>query len=208
MGYYSYKHRKTIRLSAKQVITIRIAGLCGITSQIVGFTVVLVAISRYSSFSWTENYLSVLGATGSTSALFNYGLMAVGILSLLFAIGLSRSGLLKERMGQAGIICLALGSIAMGIIGIFPRTTGAPHDAASLAFYAFTPLALFLIGAGIMTSAEKRLGLLAFAASILTIALVLVPWPWNGGAIPQALSYLPWSLWSIGFGTKLLIRPE
>ncbi len=197
-----------IKLRAKQVAIIRMVGICGIISQIVGFAVLLVVVSCSPWFSWTENHLSVLGVRGSASTLFNYGLVIVGVLSFSFAIGLRKSILLGKRLGQVGTVSLALGSCAIGAMGIFPRTTGAPHDYASLVFFIFIPLALFLIGIAIMTSSEKWLGLLTLIAGILVVAVYLVPWPWSGGAIPQTLSYLPWSLWSVVFGTRLLIRPE
>lgn len=199
---------RMIKLRAKQVIIIRMTGICGIISPIVGFIVLLVAISRSPWFSWTENHLSVLGVRGSASTLFNSGLVLVGILSFMFAIGLRKSILSGKRLGQVGTVSLALGSCAVGAMGIFPRTTGTPHDGASLAFFIFIPLSLFLIGLVVMTSSEKLPGLLTIIAGVLMVAFQLVPWPWSGGAIPQALSWLPWSLWSIVFGVRLLIRPE
>ena len=49
-------------------------------------------------------------------------------------------------------------------------------------------------------------GLLSLIAGSLIIALYLIPWPWNGGAIPQLLFCLPWSLWTVVFGVGLLVR--
>ena len=206
---------RMIKLRAKQATTIRIAGICGIISQVVGFIVLLAVISRSPWFSWTENHLSILGVGGSASTLFNCGLVLVGILSLMFAIGLRKSILLGKRLGQVGAVSLALGSCAIGAMGIFPRTTGISHDCASLALFTFITLSLFLIGVAMMTSSEKWLGLVTLIAGVLMVifdvlmvTFQLVPWPWSGGAILQALSCLPWSLWSIVFGTRLLIRPK
>jgi hypothetical membrane protein len=212
VSYYRGKLGKVLKLRVKQVTVIRMVGMCGIISQFIGFIVLLVATSRSPWFSWTENYISVLGIRGSTSTLFNGGLMAVAIFSLIFAVGLKNGILWGKRLGQAGIVSLALGSCAIGAMGIFPRTTGIPHDCASVIFFAFIPLSLLFIGAAIVTSSEKLLGVLTLIAGtlmgVLGIALQLVPMPWSGGAIPQLLPCLPWSLWSIIFGTRLLIRPE
>jgi hypothetical protein len=49
---------------------------------------------------------------------------------------------------------------------------------------------------------------LSLAAVVLIAAFQLVPWPWDGGAISQLLSVLPWSLWIIAFSIRLLITPK
>ncbi|MFB0559378.1 MAG: DUF998 domain-containing protein [Dehalococcoidales bacterium] len=196
-----------LKLRAKRAAMIRMAGVCGILSQIAGFIVLLAVTSHSPWFSWTENHLSVLGVRGSASPLFNYGLVIVGILSLMFVIGLGKSILSGKRLGRVSTASLALGSCAIGAMGIFPRTIDMPHNCAALLFFICVPLALFLIGMAIMTSSEKWPGLLTLIAGSLMVVVYLVPWPWSGGAIPQTLSYVPWSLWSIVFGTRLLIRP-
>jgi len=77
----------------------RIAGVCGIVSQLVGLVVLLMVISSSPWFSWTESNLSVLGINGSATTLFNSGLILIGFLSLIFAIGL-RKNLLSSRLGK------------------------------------------------------------------------------------------------------------
>ncbi len=183
----------------------RIAGVCGITSQLVGLIALLVVISSSPWFSWTENDISVLGVEGSATTLFNGGLILTGLLSLIFAIGLGRS-LLSSRLGQLGVVSLILGSIAISAVGIFPRSIDLPHDVASVAFFMFIILALLFIGVAAITASQMRWGLLSLVAGVLIIAFWLAPWPWSGGAIPQLLFCLPWSLWTIIFGVGLLVR--
>ena len=183
----------------------RITAICGIASQLVGLTVLLVVISRSPQFSWTENNISILGVDGSATALFNSGLIVTGVLSLIFAIGLGKN-LLSSRLGQMGVVSLILGSMAFSAIGIFPRDIDLPHDLASVVFFIFIILALLLIGVAAITTSHKRWGLLSLTAAVLIIAFQLVPWPWSGGSIPQLLYCLPWSLWTIAFGMKLLGR--
>ncbi len=184
----------------------RIAGVCGITSQLVVLVVLLVAISSSPSFSWTEDYISVFGVEGSTATLFNSGLILAGVFSLIFAIGLGKS-LLSGRLGQLGMASLVLGSMATSAMGIFPQTIDLPHDLASILFFVFTTGALLLIGVAAITASQMRRGLLSITAGVLIITFRLVPWPWSGGAIPQLLFFLPWSLWMIAFGLVLLLRP-
>ena len=73
----------------------RIAGACGITSQLVALTSLLIVVSSSPWFSWTEDYVSVLGIRGSARMLFNWGLILTGLFSLIFAIGLRKRILLS-----------------------------------------------------------------------------------------------------------------
>ncbi len=118
----------------------RIAGVCGITSQLVALAALSVAISSCPCFSWTESDISVLGIEGSATMLFNWGLILTGVLSLIFAIGL-RQSLLSSRLGQLGIASLILGSMSLSAVGVFPRTIDLPHDSSSVAFFMFIILA-------------------------------------------------------------------
>ena len=186
----------------------RVAGVCGIASQAIGLVSLLIAVSMSPWFSWTENYLSVLGVKGSTTTLFNYGLILTGVLSTIFAIGLGRSLLLDGLLGQLGMASLILSSAALSIMGIFPRSTDIPHNFASLVFFLFISLAIFLIGIKLITLSQKTWGMLSLTMVILINVFQLVPWPWNGGAIPQIISVLPWSLWTLTFGVRLLMNPE
>lgn len=183
-----------------------ITGVCGLTSQLAGLITLLVAVSMAPWFSWTENYLSVLGVVGSATILFNSGLILAGVFSIVFAIGLGKSLLSSRWLGQLGMASLILGSMAFSATGIFPRTTGIPHNIASLAFFTFISLAIFLVGIDILTTSPKIWGILSLIAVVLIAIFQLVPW--SGGAISQVLSYLPWSLWTIAFAIKLLVRPK
>ncbi len=183
----------------------RISGVCGITSPLVALTVLLVAISGCPSFSWRENNISLLGVEGSATTLFNWGLILTGLLSLVFAIGLVKS-ILPSRLGKLGIGSLLLGSMAISAMGVFPRTLDLPHDLAASAFLIFVTAAFLLIGVATIIASQRVWGLLSLVAGVLIITFRLVPWPWSGGAISQLLFCLPWSLWTIIFGVRLLMR--
>jgi len=185
-----------------------VAGVCGITSQALGLLSLLVAVSRSPWFSWTESYISVLGIKGSATTLFNSGLILTGVFSLVFAIGLGKSLPSGRLLGQLGTISLVLGSASFAAMGIFPRTTGIPHNCASLAFFLFISLAIFFIGITAITTSQKIWGTLSLTAVVLIAVFQIVPWPWSGGTIPQLFSILPWSLWTIAFGIRLLMKPN
>jgi len=181
----------------------RISGACGITSQLLGLTVISVVISRSPWFRWTEYDISVLGAEGSATALFNWGLILTGLLSLVFAIGLWKS-LVISRVGRFGVASLLLGSICISLVGIFPRTNDLPHDSASIAFFIFIALALLLVGVAAVFTSRRVFGVLSIVGGIFVIVILRAPWPWSGGTIEQLLACLPWSLWTVILGIRML----
>ena len=73
----------------------KIAGVCGIASQLIALTMILVVTGNSPWFNWTEYNISVLGVEGSMKMLFNWGLILTGLLSLIFAIGLRKNILLS-----------------------------------------------------------------------------------------------------------------
>jgi len=181
----------------------KIAGACGITSQLIALIMILVVTGNSPWFSWTEYNISVLGVEGSMKMLFNWGLILTGLLSLIFAIGL-RKNLLLSRPGQYGVISLIIGSMGIATIGIFPRSIDLPHDVASVVFFLFVILAFLLIGTASIAASQLKWGLFSLISGVLMIAFWRIPWTWNGDAIPQLLNCLPWSLWTIVFGVMLL----
>ena len=99
---------------------------------------------------------------------------------------------------------LLLGSISISAVGIFPRTINLPHDSASIAFYIFIALALLLVGIAAIIASRKVFGVLSIVGGILIVVILRAPWPWSGGAIEQVLACLPWSLWIVAFGVRML----
>ena len=187
----------------RRVMLRKAAGVCGVMSQPVGLVALLLAASRYPAFGWRGSDISVLGVEGPTAAVFNWGLIISGLLSLAFAIGLGRSTRWR-RPGRWGIASLLLGSIALSGIGIFPRTLSLPHSLVAIGFFTFVTLALLLIGIAAAVASRIKWALLSLTAAAATIAFIAVPWPWEGGAIPQLLLCIPWSLWTVVFAIELL----
>lgn len=184
----------------------KVAGISGIASQLTALLALIIPISRSPWFSWTRNYLSVFGVEGPAIGLFNIGLIVSGVFSLIFAIGLGKSSFFTALPGKLGIWCLLLGSTSFAAIGLFPRTTGIPHNLASLGFFLFISLAIFFIGVQAMRKLLTTLGILSFLMVTLIVAFELAPWP--GGAIAQLLTVLPWSVWTVIFSIMLLSRAD
>ncbi len=193
--------------SRRAAVVRKITGVCGIMSQLVGITALLIAvISNSPWFSWTEDHISALGVEGSARMLFNSGLILAGMFSLIFAIGLGRC-LLSGRLGQLAMVSLILGSIAVFDMGVFPRTFDFMHGVSTTAFFVCITMTLLLIGVAAIAASQMTWGLLSITAGVLVAAPQLVLGPLSGGAILQLLSYLPWALWMIAFGIILLVNP-
>jgi hypothetical membrane protein len=184
----------------------KVAGISGIASQLTTLLALIITVSRSPWFSWTRNYLSVFGVEGPAIGLFNSGLIASGIFSLIFAIGLGKSSFFTALPGKLGVSCLSLGSASFAAIGLFPRTTDIPHNLASLGFFLFVSLAIFFIGVQTMRKSLAALGILSFLTVSVIVTFELSPWP--GGAIAQLITVLPWSVWTVVFSIMLLARAD
>lgn len=190
----------------------KLAGFFGIVSPILTLILVGLAISQASWFSWTENALSDLGVHDESAMLFNGGLILGGILTVVFAFGVTRFyG--DNTVGRGGAFFLLLAGIFLASIGIFPET--APnniHYIVSVAFFSMLPLSLLMQSAAMLrTSANRILGAFTLAMAITT----LVPWavwiplkPYRGVAIPELVSAVALAFWSITMGIKLMRQPE
>ena len=199
---------KTGSLTSRWAVYERMAGLCGVVSPFLGLILIAVSIYYHPSFSWTQNYLSLLGVEGPARALFNASLITSGVLYIVFAIGFGHSIPTRRLLVRLGTLSLVLGACALSAIGIFTRTTGTPHDCASVAFFCLMPVALFLIGAAQLASSKLASGLFTLTCGVLMVVLQLIPWPWGSTAISQLLAGLPLSVWLVVFGARLFMAPN
>lgn len=187
-------------------MAVTVSRICGIFAPLSGLVFVWIAVYNSPWFRWTEEDLSVLGVNGSATAFFNWGMVLAGVFSLVFAIGLGNGLFLRNRLlGHIGILLLILGSVALALVGLIPRTNVIPHDIASVAFFTAIPLGIFVIGISLIKSAQLSWGIFSFAAAILMVGLHLAPWAWQEGAIPQLLSSASWSIWMVTMAIRLLL---
>jgi hypothetical membrane protein len=182
----------------------------GIFVPVVAFTFIILSILSYPQFSLTNNALSDLGVVpGITSTLFNFGLYASGLMSLWFAIGLYKY-LNKNVLGKIGAIVFGAASMALEGIGWAPEGTNAFnfqwHYFFSVLFFASVPIALLVIVTYLLTTRETHLAeftlliaIIAAAPWVTYFAVQYVP----GVAIPELISALAASAWSITVGWKM-----
>jgi len=183
---------------------LRIAGLCGIAAPVVAFSLIFLAISLSPWFSWTANALSDLGV-GEADFVFNSGLIAGGILTMVFAAGLLT--IFRGRpLGRVGAALLFMDAIALLGIGVFSEAAGDIHSYFSVAFFVLFPISLFLLGAGAVMVGSKKFG----SFTIVDGVLAVIPWVfgWDGVAIPEAISALVASIWIMAEGARLYLGHE
>jgi len=181
-----------------------LAGLCGAAALVVALSLIFLAISLSPWFSWSANALSDLGV-GEAAWVFNSGLMAGGILTMVFAAGLFVT--LKGRaLGRVGSVFLFFDAVALFGIGLFSEAAGDIHSYFSVAFFVLFPISLFLLGAGAVMAGSKKFG----SFTIVDGILAALPWAfgWDGVAIPEAISALVASIWIIAEGARLYLGHE
>jgi len=151
--------------------------------------------------------LSDLGVVaGATSMLFNTDLIISGLLTLAFGSGLFKF-MQEKALGEIGVFVFLLDALALISIGVFPENAKPMHYYASVAFFALFPISMVLITGGFLLMAKVKVGLFTLLAAIFTTAVWVVQFsirPFYGVAIPETLSALAASTWSMILGFRML----
>jgi hypothetical membrane protein len=187
-------------------VWLKVSSLCGILAPVIAFTCILYAIESYSQFSWFNNALSDLGVVeGATAVSFNLGLTVGGVLAFVFGLGLFRF-LHSKVLGVVGTFFFILDALALTSIGIFPESARPMHYYASVAFFGLFPISMLLICAELFTSSRVKMGLFTLGVAIFAAIVWIVQFtarPFEGVAIPEALSALAASAWAVFLGFEM-----
>jgi hypothetical membrane protein len=186
----------------------RIGAASGIVAPIVAFLCIILAIISYSNFSWTNNALSDLGViSGATASLFNFGLLASGILAFNFAIFGLFTYFGKSWVGKIGSMVFAAATLALIAISVFNENFSPTHYLVSVAFFTLAPIALFILTFGFWFRHQRSIAtftvVVGFAAALPWIILFIFNYVPNV-AIPEFLSGLAVSVWVMFLGKKIL----
>ena len=210
----TFKPKPTISLTKETKMTKtwsglwrRVSGTSGFLAPIVAFALIFSAIAYYPEFSWTNNALSDLGIVeGTTSTLFNSGLLLSGVLCLIFATGLMV--FFKEAaVGKIGVFIFVLASLALFAIGVFPENIRPVHYIVSVMFFVFLPISLLVITGAFWIMHKVRMAVFTLLAAVSAAA------PWllyftiqyaPGVAIPEAVSGFAGSVWAVVLSGKML----
>jgi len=194
-------------MNHRNVIWLKISGICGMLTPIVAFAFILPAIVLYPQFSWTANALSDLGVVaGTTAILFNLGLITSGVLAMLFASGLLIF-LREKTLGRIGAFIFFLGTLALIAVGVFPESVKPMHYYVSVAFFVLLLVSMFIIGAAFVFVAKLKMGVFTFLIATFAATVWIVHFSTrlvSGVAIPETLSVLSASMWCVVLGFKML----
>ncbi len=193
-------------MNGKNDVWLKISGVCGLLSPILAFTFISLSIITFPEFSWTENALSDLGVKeGFTAVLFNYGLMIGGIFALVFALGMFKF-LQEKLLGRIGGFLFILDTLALIAIGVFPENFGRIHYYVSVMFFAFFPISILIVCVTFLRMGEVKTGLFTFAVALVAAIVWIIQFTVKFGsnvAIPEMLSALSTSVWSIVLGIQM-----
>ena len=177
----------------------RIAGICGIFIPIVIFTCLGLSLISSPWFTWTQHALSDLGIMENSAVFFNYGMIIGGILTFVFSLGF-----INVLSNKTGAYLLALSSVALIGIGVFPETVAALHFITSASFFIFLTIALLIIGLTIRKNQfERSMGSLALVFALVALGSTVFLLYLEGIAIPEALSCFPAFIWCLVVGVKM-----
>jgi hypothetical membrane protein len=186
----------------------KIGASSGVVAPIVTFVCILAAIVSYPTFSWTNNALSDLGVVpGITSSLFNFGLLASGILAFNFAIFGLFAYLRKSWVGKIGSAVFAAATLALIAISVFNENFKPTHYLVSVAFFTLAPIALFILTFGFLLSHQRGMAVFTVLVGVAAALPWLLLFAFNyipNVAIPEFLSGLAVSAWAIVLGKKML----
>jgi hypothetical membrane protein len=96
-----------------------------------------------------------------------------------------------------------LDAFALTAIGVFPENVEPIHFYASVIFFVLLPISVFLVGAAFLQTHRTKLGFFTFTAAIVAAIVWTIPFG-KGVAIPETLSGLSASAWSIVLGFKIM----
>jgi len=179
---------------------VRLFGWFGIVTPVLGFTMIFLAISTAPWFSWQGNALSDLGVEGLTAVIFNGGLVMTGSVMAVFSLSVYEFGK-EDRLGKVGFVLLLLACVLLMGIGVYPETAGFIHFQFSVAFFVTLPVAIIVNGVYLRRRGKGELGALGIAAG--AVAIVIWTLPWDGVAIPEAVSAASAGVWSTVVGVWL-----
>jgi hypothetical membrane protein len=159
----------------------------------VAFISIAVSIALSPGFSWTDKALSDLGVGDSHSVIFNVGLIASGLLVLLFSAGILRDA--SEEMKAIGWLTSPVG-LFLTCVGVFNENFGTLH-------FLFSVLFFLSLAAGVTLSAliirrrARRTAVLMLLATAVAVLSWLLPTTGivRGVAIPEAISSAIGGVW-------------
>jgi len=166
-----------------------LSAVCGI---FVIVSSILAALVMNPGHDIVTHYLSDLGNSGLSAAVFNTGLIAGGVLLLPFFAGISRH-MGSSVLTKSGAVLGVFSALSLISIGLFPAAYfGDMHFFLAITFFVFAELSMVLLSMHFLVHRESKLQgtagllLITFDALLLVgvsgafveklLALVMAPW--------------------------------
>ena len=188
------------------MLSTRRSAAAGVLAVACSLVAIVLAPAIPPWFSWTTNALSDLGtADGPERLLFDYGLVAAGVVGAGFIPAVARSA--SNRVGRASTVPVAAALAGVVGVGLFP--TGTPlHFPAALTAYLGFLLSPAVWGVGELLAGNRRAGLLSvldalvhflvwFPASFVFLGVAF------GLAVPELLGALLFDAWVLGVAARV-----
>lgn len=188
----------------KYKFLIKISGISGVVLPIFTIGLLIWALSQSPWFSWAENAISDIGRPEHGLTCFNYGLIIIGILILIFSFGLYFS-FTDQR---AGPTVFALSALYLIAVGFYPLPSLEHIDLSALFFIAF-PFGFLLYGYGNLYGAshfKKKMSIFALAIFITATISPVLLLIFKGIAIPEILVLFPGMIWFMIYGFYLIFH--
>ena len=163
--------------------------MLGIAAALAAYPFILVSIALSPWFNLYNNALSDLGNTvsnGQVGYVYNAGLVLAGVLSISFAVLLSRES--RRRLALLWTVPFAVSGIDLALVGIFSENTGHIHGTVSVVFFLMIVVTMLAYSYVSWPLGTPRIGAVALVFGILSAIIWFVSWPWSGVAIQEAVT--------------------
>jgi len=127
-----------------------------------------IAVVVNGNWQLGRDTLSELGGDVPSRWYFNIAVLIAGLGSIRYSFGLANY-LSEQKFGRIGSYVLAVASLGLVSVGIFPIDTGEPHTVASVFFFSVAAIAAFILTFPL----AKKFGLRG-VPFITTLAVIIV----------------------------------
>ena len=173
---------------------VRFIGFIGLFAVIYAWIVILTCISINPWFVFTEHAFSDLGApTANSPWLYNYGMISIGVLIIIYSIYLAYFA--ENKLMTVGAAFSSIAGIFLMLVGLYPSGTR-PHVFVSTYFFLQFDLAIIIWSLGAYRVDKNFLYLSALLVGLAAPFIgFLVPWP--SAATVEAFGVIVIDYWVI-----------
>ncbi|RNJ26143.1 DUF998 domain-containing protein [Halosegnis longus] len=145
----------------------------GVVGVLVSFVAILTAVGTASWFSWAGNALSDLGvSSGVARPIFNYGLVATGVIALGFVPALWQTA--DHLAHRVAVVPFVIAMVGVAGVGLFPSSQETPHAIAAITAYLAFMATPAVYGVGDLLVGARRRGVATIASALVHLGFWVV----------------------------------